>query len=206
MHPHLAASYPTFTSSFLQTSLRLANSRTLQGQSISACPCSARHSLPFASTPTSHSYPARDWMKYSPLNTATGSLGAGSGFHFTRGAPPANGLILERPSLKQIFARVTPSHVLTINTTSLFTAPNDREPHYHCTPKLIYCRIPMDAAEHDLDAKLYKASAVLLEEIEYKLPLLLFCPHSQRRKPRHQILDSKCEELRLLVGKKCNVG
>lgn len=64
----------------------------------------------------------------------------------------------------------------------------------------------MDAAEHDLDAKLYKASAVLLEEIKYKVPLLLFRPHTPHRKPRRQILDSKCDELRLLVGKKCNVG
>lgn len=58
----------------------------------------------------------------------------------------------------------------------------------------------MDAAEHDLDAKLYKASAVLLEEIKHKIPLLLSCPQNSRRKLRLQVLDTKCEELRALVG------
>lgn len=64
----------------------------------------------------------------------------------------------------------------------------------------------MDAAEHDLDAKLYKASAVLLDEIKHKVPLLLFRPHKSHRKIRLQVLDLKCQELRLLVGKKHNVG
>ena len=56
----------------------------------------------------------------------------------------------------------------------------------------------MDAAEHDLDAKLYKASGVLLEEIKHKLPLLL-CHPKNPSKPRLRVLDTKCEELRLLV-------
>lgn len=64
----------------------------------------------------------------------------------------------------------------------------------------------MDAAEHDLDAKLYKASAVLLEEIKHKVPLLLSSPHKPHRRPRLLVLDTKCEEIRALVGKKCNVG
>jgi len=54
----------------------------------------------------------------------------------------------------------------------------------------------MDAAEHDLDAKLYKASGILLQELSHKLPLLLFNPGKTRRL---QVLDSKCDELRLLV-------
>ncbi|EXJ84183.1 hypothetical protein A1O3_04850 [Capronia epimyces CBS 606.96] len=55
----------------------------------------------------------------------------------------------------------------------------------------------MDAAEHDLDAKLYKASSTLLQELGHKLPLLIFNPRTTRRL---RVLDSKCEELRLLVS------
>ncbi|KAK5060235.1 hypothetical protein LTR84_010120 [Exophiala bonariae] len=59
----------------------------------------------------------------------------------------------------------------------------------------------MDAAEHDLDAKLYKASAVLLEEIKHKVPLLLTSPHKPYRKPRLLVLDTKCNELRALLDR-----
>lgn len=57
----------------------------------------------------------------------------------------------------------------------------------------------MDAAEQDLDAKLYKASGTLLNEVKFKLPLLLFNPGTNPPKPRLQILNIKCDELRQLV-------
>ncbi len=63
----------------------------------------------------------------------------------------------------------------------------------------IISRHLMDAAEHDLDAKLYKASSVLLQEIQHKLPLLLFKPDGNRATRRLYVLDQKCEELSLLV-------
>lgn len=55
----------------------------------------------------------------------------------------------------------------------------------------------MDAAEQDLDAKLYKASDTLLQELTHKLPLVILNPSGA---PRRRVLDSKCEELRLLVS------
>ncbi|OAL17752.1 hypothetical protein AYO22_11280 [Fonsecaea multimorphosa] len=57
----------------------------------------------------------------------------------------------------------------------------------------------MDAAEHDLDAKLYKASGTLLTEFQQNLPLLL--KHSGTNPPRRRlrVLDSKCEKLCRLV-------
>ncbi len=57
----------------------------------------------------------------------------------------------------------------------------------------------MDAAEHDLDAKLYKASGTLLEEIKHKLPLLIYHSKASPRTHRLFVLDPKCQELSLLV-------
>lgn len=57
----------------------------------------------------------------------------------------------------------------------------------------------MDAAEQDLDAKLYKASGTLLNEVKFKLSLLLSHPGTHPPKPRLQILNIKCDELRQLV-------
>ncbi|KIX08563.1 uncharacterized protein Z518_03219 [Rhinocladiella mackenziei CBS 650.93] len=59
----------------------------------------------------------------------------------------------------------------------------------------------MDAAEHDLDAKLYKASGSLLLEIQRKLPLLIFNPLNPSGSPRVCVLDSKCYEVRLLLDR-----
>ncbi|KIV93610.1 hypothetical protein PV10_04811 [Exophiala mesophila] len=59
----------------------------------------------------------------------------------------------------------------------------------------------MDAAEQDLDAKLYKASGTLLNEIKFKLPLLLSHPGTKPPKPRLQVLNVKCEELRQLLDR-----
>jgi hypothetical protein len=57
----------------------------------------------------------------------------------------------------------------------------------------------MDAAEHDLDAKLYKSSAVLLQELQHKLPLLIWHPKHSPKKLRLHVLDHKVDELRLIV-------
>ncbi|OAG44468.1 hypothetical protein AYO21_01464 [Fonsecaea monophora] len=59
----------------------------------------------------------------------------------------------------------------------------------------------MDAAEHDLDAKLYKASGTLLSELQHKLPLLLCHPVTVPPRRRLRVLDSKCEELNLLLDR-----
>ncbi|EXJ78754.1 hypothetical protein A1O1_09156 [Capronia coronata CBS 617.96] len=56
----------------------------------------------------------------------------------------------------------------------------------------------MDAAEQDLDVKLYKASGTLLQELGHKLPLLVNTPKKTRRL---RVIDSKCEELRLLLDR-----
>jgi hypothetical protein len=56
----------------------------------------------------------------------------------------------------------------------------------------------MDASEHDLDAKLYKASSTLLSELQHKLPLLLHKPGTPQAY-RLRVLDTKCAELNLLV-------
>jgi hypothetical protein len=58
----------------------------------------------------------------------------------------------------------------------------------------------MDASELELDAKLYKASATLLSELQYKLPLLLYQTKTSRPRLRRRALDTKCEELRLSVS------
>ncbi|KIW40175.1 uncharacterized protein PV06_07397 [Exophiala oligosperma] len=59
----------------------------------------------------------------------------------------------------------------------------------------------MDAAEHDLDAKLYKASGNLLQEFKTKLPQLIY-HHSRLPQTRRLfVLDSKCEELRSLLDR-----
>ncbi|OAP62601.1 hypothetical protein AYL99_01828 [Fonsecaea erecta] len=59
----------------------------------------------------------------------------------------------------------------------------------------------MDAAEHDLDAKLYKASSTLLSEVQHKLPLLLYQHGTGPLKHRLRVLDSKCEELVRLLDR-----
>ncbi|EXJ65930.1 uncharacterized protein A1O5_10906 [Cladophialophora psammophila CBS 110553] len=59
----------------------------------------------------------------------------------------------------------------------------------------------MDAAEHDLDAKLYKASGILLSELQHKLPLLLYRPGTTPPRRRRRVLDSKCEDLRHLLDR-----
>lgn len=58
----------------------------------------------------------------------------------------------------------------------------------------------MDAAEADLDAKLYKASADIIPELQVKLPLLIWHDKS-RKKLRTHVLFTKCEELKILVSK-----
>ena len=57
----------------------------------------------------------------------------------------------------------------------------------------------MDAAEADYDAKLYKASADIIPELQVKLPLLIWHAGETRRLRTH-VLYTKCEELRNLVG------
>lgn len=57
----------------------------------------------------------------------------------------------------------------------------------------------MDVAEHDLDAKLYKASGNLLQEFKTKLPQLIYHHNRTPQTLRLFVLDSKCEELRSLV-------
>jgi len=57
----------------------------------------------------------------------------------------------------------------------------------------------MDASEHDLDAKLYKASGTLLLELQHKLPLLVYNVQRSPRKPRLFVIDQKCSELGILV-------
>lgn len=69
---------------------------------------------------------------------------------------------------------------------------------------LEYCF--MDASELDLDAKIYKASATLLSELQYKLPLLLYQTKKLPRTLRLRVLDTKCEELRLTVSHSDNVS
>ncbi|OQU99977.1 hypothetical protein CLAIMM_05543 [Cladophialophora immunda] len=59
----------------------------------------------------------------------------------------------------------------------------------------------MDAAEHDLDAKLYKASGTLLSELQEKLPLLLFERGTFPPRRRVRVLESKCEELSRLLDR-----
>ncbi|KAK5380395.1 hypothetical protein LTR20_007166 [Exophiala xenobiotica] len=59
----------------------------------------------------------------------------------------------------------------------------------------------MDAAEQDLDAKLYKASGTLLEEIKHKLPLLIYHTNRSPRTHRLFVLDPKCQELSLLLDR-----
>jgi hypothetical protein len=58
----------------------------------------------------------------------------------------------------------------------------------------------MDAAEADVDAKLYKASGDLIPELKTKLPHLLWHDPITRTRLRTHILTSKCEELRNLVS------
>lgn len=58
----------------------------------------------------------------------------------------------------------------------------------------------MDAAEHDLDAKLYKASGTLLPEIQHKLDLLIFRTDKSIHTRRLYVLDPKCAELGILVS------
>lgn len=58
----------------------------------------------------------------------------------------------------------------------------------------------MDAAEHDLDAKLYKASSTLLLELQHKLPSLVYNVKRSPRKPRLFVIDEKCFELGVLVS------
>ena len=65
---------------------------------------------------------------------------------------------------------------------------------------------PMDAAEHDLDAKLYKASGTLLSELQLKLPSLIYNTNASSRRPRLRVIDAKCEELRLLVRRQILVS
>jgi hypothetical protein len=57
----------------------------------------------------------------------------------------------------------------------------------------------MDAAEADLDAKLYKASGDIISELQVKLPLLIWHERSRQRLRTH-VLYSKCEELNTLVS------
>jgi len=58
----------------------------------------------------------------------------------------------------------------------------------------------MDAADADNDAKLYKASGALLQELNYKLPVLVWHPGKSPRQLRQRVLDSKCAELMRLVS------
>ena len=57
----------------------------------------------------------------------------------------------------------------------------------------------MDAAEAELDAKLYKASGDIIPELQVKLPLLIWHGGPEKRVRTH-VLYSKCEELKLLVS------
>lgn len=57
----------------------------------------------------------------------------------------------------------------------------------------------MDAAEAELDAKLYKASGDIIPELQVKLPLLIWHATPGKRVRTH-VLYSKCEELKLLVS------
>ncbi|KIV87718.1 hypothetical protein PV11_03247 [Exophiala sideris] len=59
----------------------------------------------------------------------------------------------------------------------------------------------MDASEHDLDAKLYKASGTLLLELQHKLPLLVYNVKKSPRKPRLFVIDQKCSELGILLDR-----
>lgn len=54
----------------------------------------------------------------------------------------------------------------------------------------------MDAAPSDSDVKLYKASGEIVEELQYKLPLLLQTPKGEPRK----WVDSKAHEISRLVS------
>ncbi|KAI1624687.1 armadillo-type protein [Exophiala viscosa] len=59
----------------------------------------------------------------------------------------------------------------------------------------------MDASEHDLDAKLYKASGTLLLELQHKLPSLVYNVKKSPRKPRLFVIDHKCSELAILLDR-----
>jgi hypothetical protein len=60
----------------------------------------------------------------------------------------------------------------------------------------------MDAAEADVDAKLYKASGDLIPELKTKLPQLLWHDPVTKRRLRTHVLNNKCQELRNLVSYK----
>ena len=61
----------------------------------------------------------------------------------------------------------------------------------------------MDAAEADVDAKLYKASADLIAEVKIKLPLLIWHGGKLRTRPRTHVIASKCGELEFAVRLLC---
>lgn len=55
----------------------------------------------------------------------------------------------------------------------------------------------MDAAASDSDVKLYKASGEILEELQYKLPLLL---KSRTGEYRNWVIHSKTPQISRLVS------
>jgi hypothetical protein len=60
----------------------------------------------------------------------------------------------------------------------------------------------MDTAEADIDAKLYKASGDLIQELQIKLPQLIWHEGKSRSRLRTHVTFGKCEELRSLVSSK----
>lgn len=58
----------------------------------------------------------------------------------------------------------------------------------------------MDAAEDASDAKLYRASGELLQELQAKLPQLVWQQKDGRRYLRLRVIHSKTEELATLVS------
>jgi hypothetical protein len=57
----------------------------------------------------------------------------------------------------------------------------------------------MDAAEADFDAKLYKASADLIPELQTKLPQLIWHDGKARTRLRTHVLSGKCADLEFNV-------
>lgn len=58
----------------------------------------------------------------------------------------------------------------------------------------------MDATEHDLDARLYKASGDLIPELQAKLPLLIWHDGNERGRPRTHVPYAKAAELSRIVS------